>query len=551
MTDLTRRTFLAGSGLAAAGTLLAGAPGMARASTAPKIATVVTNGRVWTGCGPDAQAIAIDARGGIAAVGSNREISRLAGSGTETVDAGGNTVIAGIHDGHVHPTAVVQYLIYPTLDDAQLTLAEMQAQLQAFLDDPATVFPGGWLVVLGWNPVACPVDALPANKSYLDVLTTDRPIILRGSDGHNSFVNSKALELAGISASTPNPPGGQIVHEANGQPSGVLVDNAQGLVMSLIPEPTTEEQLPYMQQISWFMASKGITSFLDAWVSEESLQLYSALSASGGLLQRGQTALLVPQSLFDKPKQALAWARGLAQQYTATTGMRIRTVKIFLDGVMEYPAQTASLLQPYLDGDGQPTDNYGSLYVDNPTLAKLVTEFDRAGWQVHFHAIGDRAVRTGLDAFAAARKANGVTNGRHTIAHLQLIDPADYSRFAKLGVVPVWQLQWACDDYWTGPALQPYIGDARHARLYPAHSVQVTGSRMAGGSDWPVDPLSPWNQVATAVDRIGMGGLPESGAGGTGQPLDPDQALSLSTSLRLHTAGSAYQLHQDKTTGTL
>lgn len=551
MTELNRRTFLAGSGLAAAGAVLAGAPGAAQAATRGKIATVITNGRVFTGCGPDAQAVAIDARGCIAAVGSNREVGRLAGYGTEVVDAGGSTVIAGIQDGHVHPSAVVQYLIYPTLEDAQLTLEQMQAQLQAFLDDPNTVFPGGWLKVLAWNPVACPSDAMPANKSYLDALDTDRPIILQGSDGHNSYVNSEALRRAGITTDTDDPDGGQIVRLPNGEPSGVLVDSAQGLVTSLIPEPGVDEQLPYMQQISWFMASKGITSFLDAWVGEETLELYSALSASGGLLQRAQMALLVPDTLFNKPKQALAWARGLAEQYADVAGVRIRTIKIFLDGVMEYPAQTASLLRPYLDGDGNPTSNSGSLYVDNPTLAKLVTTFDRAGWQVHCHAIGDRAVRTGLDAFAAARKANGVTNGRHSIAHLQLVHPRDYARFAQLGVIPVWQLQWACDNYWTGPALKPYIGAARHARLYPAHGVAASRARMAGGSDWPVDPLFPWNQIATAIDRIGMGGLPETGAGGTGLPLALNQALSRRTALRMHTAGSAYQLHQDKATGTI
>jgi predicted amidohydrolase YtcJ len=550
MTDLTRRTFLAGTGLAAAGAVLGGAPGLAAASTR-SIATVITNGRVWTGCGPVERAVAIDGRGCIAAVGTNREIRSLATVSTEVVDANGSTVIAGIQDGHVHPTAVVQYLIYPTLDDAQLTLAEMQSALTGFLDDPATVFPGGWLMVLGWNPVACPSDALPANKSYLDAVSTTVPILLRGSDGHNSFVNSKALQLAGITAATPDPTGGQIVRLPNGEPSGVLVDSAQGLVTSLVPDPTTDEQLPYMQQISWFMASKGITSFLDAWVNEDKLKLYGALSASGGLLQRAQMALLVPSDLFGNPTQALAWADELATQYADISGVRIRTVKVFLDGVMEYPAQTASLLRPYLDGNGNPTDNYGSLYVENPTLARLVTAFDRAGWQVHFHAIGDRAVRTGLDAFAAALNANGATNGRHSIAHLQLVHPDDYARFAALGVVPVWQLQWACDDYWTGPALEPYIGARRHARLYPAHSVAVTRARMAGGSDWPVDPLYPWNQVATAVDRIGIGGLPESGAGGTGQPLDPHQAISLEQSLRMHTAGSAYELHQERSTGTI
>jgi predicted amidohydrolase YtcJ len=158
MAELTRRSFLAGSGLAAAGAVLAGAPGIARASGGTAtISTVITNGSVFTGCGPNAQAVAIDSRGRIAAVGTNRQIRGLAGYGTETVDAAGNTVIAGIQDGHVHPTAVVQYLIYPTLDDAQMTLAELQSTLTGFLTDPATVFPGGWLNVLGWTPSPTPM----------------------------------------------------------------------------------------------------------------------------------------------------------------------------------------------------------------------------------------------------------------------------------------------------------------------------------------------------------------------------------------------------------
>jgi hypothetical protein len=178
-----------------------------------------------------------------------------------------------------------------------------------------------------------------------------------------------------------------------------------------------------------------------------------------------------------------------------------------------------------------------------------VKAFDKAGWQVHTHAIGDRAVRTALDAFGAARKANGHKGNRHTIAHLQLVDPADYGRFAQLGVIADMQMQWACDDYWTGPAL--FIGEERHSRLYPAGSLLDAGARLAGGSDWPVDPLYPWNQVETAVDRIGLGGLPETGAGGTGLPLDPDQAIGLSDSLTMHTQSSAYQLHQDHETGSL
>jgi predicted amidohydrolase YtcJ len=556
---IDRRRFLTGSGVAAAGALLAGAPAIARAAGTAKpgsttAATVIKNGRVWTGKGTIADAVAIGGNGKIMAVGTNNDMTSLVGSKTVVLSAAGGTVISGIHDGHIHPRAVVPYLIYPWLEDAQLTVAELTSALNGYLADAATVYAGDWLNVLGWNPVACPIDA-PANKSILDGLannqTARHPIILRGSDGHNSWVNSIALQLAGITASTPNPTGGEIKRDASGEPTGVLVDSAQELVMKLIPVATPQEQLPYMEWISGYMATNGITSLQDAACDPDGLELYKLASQEGALLQRVQAALWLPQELFGSPKEALAWATNLKRQYAGVPWLTVRTIKIFLDGVMEFPAQTAAMLDPYLDANGVPTTNYGNLYVENPTLAKLVTTLDKNGWQVHLHAIGDRAVRTGLDAFEAARKANGPTQNRHVMAHLQLVHPTDYARFGTLGVIPDFQLQWACSDYWTGPALEPYIGAERHGRLYPAKSVLAGGGALAGGSDWPVDPLYPWNQVATAIDRIGLGGLPQTGAGGTGQPLDPDQALSLSDSLNMHTKGSAFQLHQEAATGTI
>jgi predicted amidohydrolase YtcJ len=550
---IDRRSFLAGSGAAAAGALLAGVPSVARAGGAKPTAaaTVIKNGRVWTGKGTIAEAVAIGTDGKIMAVGANTDMTNLVGSKTVVLSAAGGTVISGILDGHIHAPYVVQYLIYPTLEQAQLTLAQLQDKLRGYLADPNVVRPGGWLNVLEWNPVACPIDALPAQASYLDAVSTTVPIILRGADGHNSWVNTLALQMAGITASTPNPDGGQIVHNPDGSPSGVLVDTAQALVQSLIPEPSVQQKLPYMQMISAYMATMGITTYMDAYTTEESLQLYQALAGVNGNLQRVHAALRIPDGLLGSPSDALAWAIDLKQRYAGIPNVKIDVVKVFLDGVMEYPAQTAALLSPYLDASGSPTTNSGNLYVGNPALSKLVTAFDKAGWQVHCHAIGDRAVRTALDAFEVARKANPRSTNRHTIAHLQLIDPADYGRFAKLGVIPCFQLQWACDNYWTEEALHPYIGDERHSRLYPAKSVLAAGGALAGGSDWPVDPLYPWNQVATAVDRIGLGGLPEMGAGGTGLPLDPDQSIALSDSLNMHTKGSAYQLHQEGTTGTV
>ena len=556
MSQLTRRHLLGAAATgAAAGAVTTATGTAARASTRPgstQAATVIKNGRVWTGNGSIAEAVAIGEDGTIMGVGTSRAMGKYVGNRTVVLSAAGRTVISGIHDGHVHPTAVVEYLVYPTLDDAQLTLAAMQSALNGFLASPDTVFRGDWLFVLGWNPVACPVDALPAVKQYLDDLDNpqDRPIILRGSDGHNSYVNSRALQVAGIDDNTPDPNGGVIVRDAGGHATGVLVDTAQDLVTATIPSLTAEEQLPWFGAISGYMASMGITSFQDALVTPESLELYAMAGAQGLMRQRAQAMLLLPEEYFGNPAAGLAWAEGVAQAYGGTPWLSIRTIKIFLDGVIEFPAQTAALIDPYLDADGTPTGNRGNLYVDTATLSSIITVFDRAGWQVHMHAIGDRAVRTGLDAVAAARAANH-SAVRHTMAHLQLIDPADYGRFAQLGVIPDFQLQWACSDFWTNEALHPYIGDARHARLYPAQSVLSAGGALAGGSDWPVDPLAPWNQVATAIDRIGLGGLPSSGAGGTGLPLNPDQAISREAALAMHTKGTAHQMYQEARTGTV
>jgi predicted amidohydrolase YtcJ len=213
-----------------------------------------------------------------------------------------------------------------------------------------------------------------------------------------------------------------------------------------------------------------------------------------------------------------------------------------MDGVIEYPSQTAALVEPYLE-DGSPSDYYGELYIKSRAMGRLATVFDAADWQVHAHAIGDAAARAALDGYETAQRRNGARGNRHTIAHLQLVHPDDYGRFAELDVIPDMQLQWASRNVWTMGALRPYIGRERHKRMYPAKSLIDAGARLAGGSDWPVDPLYPWNQVQTAIDRLGLYG--------EGRPLHASQGISRRQSLRMHTTGTAYQLHQDRTTGTL
>ena len=548
MTTLNRRQFLGAGSAAAAGAAAATVPVFAQSASASgsqKAATIIANARVFVGDNANtmASAVAIGNDGRILAVGTNREVNKFAGYSTNVIDAAGGTVMAGIHDGHVHPMYGGLRALNPSLEDAVLTVAEVQDIVTTFLADPAFgTEPDSWLQVEAWNPAGTPSDTLP-HKDILDALSTARPIALSGSDGHNTWVNSKALQIAGVDKNTPDPAGGEIVRDVDGNPTGVLKDNAQGLVTQYIPSPTPEEMYAAFTSAFSQMAAGGITTIQDAWVEPWQLDFYASMSSNGDLLTRTFPAMLISTNGVSHPVRQLRKKKEIAAAYAGIPNLHFGSVKIFMDGVIEYPAQTAALLKPYLDENGVPTTNYGDLYADAASLGEFVRVFDKAGWRVHCHAIGDGAVRAALDGYEIARKANGNRSTRHTIAHLQLVHPSDYSRFAELNVVPDMQLQWATRNVWTMDALKPFIGQKRWERMYPAKSMLDAGAPLAGGSDWPVDPLYPWNQVQTAIDRMGLYG--------EGAPLGLHEAISRRQSLRMHTRGTAYQLHQEKQTGTV
>lgn len=546
MNTLNRRQFLAGAGATGAGLAAATIPSAAHAGLGQnKASRIIRNASVYVGDPRNtiADAIAIGRDGTIVGVGSYRSLKRYANSKTEVIDAEGGTVIAGLQDGHAHPMYAGLRAMNPSMDDAELSAADVQALVTTFLDDPTFGSePDAWLLVEAWNPAGTPTDTLP-HKDILDAINTSRPIALNGSDGHNLWVNSKALQIAGITASTRNPAGGEIVRDANGDATGVLKDAAQGLVTMHIPEATPEEMYDAFAWAYAQMAAGGITSIFDAWVEPWQLNFYAALADNGQLPQRIFPAMMVPTRAVSDPEAVLAKVTRLSAKFGGVPNLNFGAVKVFMDGVIEYPAQTAALIDPYTDENGNATDNYGELYVNAKTLGKFATVMDRAGWQVHAHAIGDGAVRAALDGYEIARANNGGTDNRHTIAHLQLVHPDDYGRFAELNVIPDMQLQWATRNVWTMEALLPFIGQDRHDRMYPAKSMLKAGARLAGGSDWPVDPLYPWNQVQSAIDRMGLYG--------EDSPLGPWEGISRRQSLRMHTSGTAYQLRQDGSTGTL
>ncbi|MGW1280446.1 amidohydrolase [Streptomyces tsukubensis] len=509
-------------------------------------ALVIHNARVFTGVRGEGvrEAVAVGRDGRVLATGPDRELRRYAGRDTEVVDARRGTVMSGIVDGHAHPVAAGAATLNPSLGYLELTVPRLRELLRGFLADPAHGGePDGWLVVADWNPVGLlPAGTVP-HRTILDALPTRRPIALLGTDGHNSWVNGRALELAGITATTPDPPGGEIERDAGGAATGLLKEEAQGLVHRLLPDHPIGQVVEATARALQQAAAQGVTGFLDASADEWHLDVYTELARTGRLPQRISAALRLDAHEIREPREGLRWLRETRRRYADVPRLDLRTAKVFVDGVMEYPARTAALLEPYLDGAGRPTDHRGELQLKPDDFARLAMLLDTEGWQIHAHAIGDRAVRVALDGYEAAQRAGGRRDNRHTITHLQLVHPADVRRFARLGVVASMQLQWAMRDTWTVDALLPYIGPERHRRLFPARSLERHGALLAGGSDWPVDPLGVWNQIRTAVDR--------EGADSDG-PLHPErEGIRRTSALRMHTAGAAHQLRADHRTGTL
>ena len=488
---------------------------------------ILSAGRVYTldESRPWAGAVAIR-DGRIAAVGTDEEVlSRFRG---QVFELGGRMVLPGFNDAHVHPTfggiQLMQCDLSGTASTAALTA--LVAACHAALPE------GDWLVGGGWELSLFP-DANPS-KDLLDAINADRPIFLRGSDGHSSWANSKALALAGIDAETPNPPQGIIERDENGAPSGTLRESAQGLVEAIVPPLTAEDRLEATRQAVALANQFGITSMIDAATSTDEWTAWQGLEAAGGLTARLVLSIPVSSPLTWTPDESLIRTedRGSGQR------LRRDAAKLFVDGVLE--GETAALLEPYL-GEGGGT---GMLILPADELAARVVALDAQGVQAHFHAIGDRAVRVALDAVEQAIERNGPYDNRHHISHLQLIDPTDYPRFAALGVTANFQPLWAYPDGYVTDINLPAIGAERVEGMYPIGSLERAGARIAAGSDWSVSSLNPLPAIETALTR-------QDPSGEVDGTLNVNEAVSLDTMLRAYTANGAWLMHQEDETGVI
>jgi predicted amidohydrolase YtcJ len=464
-------------------------------------------------------------------VGGSKGAAAYIGPKTKVVDLGGRMVLPAFQDAHIHPIAGgTSYSSSCTLYD----LTTKEAYLKKVTEYAAAHRDAPWIRGDGWVLPAFAPTGIPDRK-ILDAVVPGRPVYLESKDGHSAWVNSKALEIAGITKTTPDPAGGRIDRDPKtGEAVGGLQDSAMALVAEKIPPYTVDERKNGLRYALKMLARYGVTSFQDASVSQDDLEIYRALDASGEL-----TARVVASLWWERSQGLEQIARFLNQRRTYTRGnVRATTVKIMQDGVLE--AQTASLLKPYV-GKG---DQKGLSMVEPELLKKAVTELDREGFQVHFHAIGDAAIRQCLDAVEAARRTNGARDARHHMAHIQLFDPADIPRFRTLGVVANFQPLWAfADDYITELTL-PFLDAERQRFIYPIGSLLRSGAVIAFGSDWSVSSANPLEELEVAVTRMGPNGE-------TKTPYLPDERIDLRDALAAFTLDAAYVNFQDDKTGSI
>jgi predicted amidohydrolase YtcJ len=481
-------------------------------------------GRPW------ADAVAVRA-GRVAAVGPEVEVGALRGPATRVLRLDGGLVLPGFADAHVHTAASGLELAQCDLHGVEPEgYAAAVARYAADHPDASWVLGGGW--VMDTFGTAGP------RASALDAVVADRPVLLESTDGHSGWVNRRALELAGITLATPDPPRGVIGRDAAGEPTGVLHEAAVALVGDLAPEPDQAEWEAAIERGQAHLHRLGITAWQDAAVYPPMLAAYRALADRGRLTGRAVAA----QRWVAEDGQAQL-ARLVEGRDRGRAGrLRAGAVKIFADGIFENG--TAAMLDPYLDGDGRPTGNLGISMLEAEELAQVVTALDAEGFDVHVHAIGDRAVRDTLDAFEAAAAANGRRDARHQIAHLQFVHPDDRPRFRRLGVVANAQPYWSCLDGAMRELTLPFLDPEPAGRQYPWASLRRAGAVLAFGSDWAVSTANPLEEIEVAVRRVD----PEDR---DGEPFLPAERVDLPAALDAFTSGSAYALRLEAETGSV
>lgn len=467
-------------------------------------------------------------------IGTQAEVIKSIDESTEIIDLNGKMMMPSFHDAHAHPIWNGMDFLQCSVFDL-LTINEIQERIHACLDEDH-VKSSGWVLGAGLNAGLFP-SANP-NKSLFDEVSKDVPIYIEMSDGHNALVNSKALELAGITKETKDPFKGIIERDpVTGEPSGTLREpSAMNLVAGVLPSETSELRLNGLLYAQNLASTLGITSMIDAAVNEDYLMSFKSLADRGELKLRVTACIEYGRQHY---VQEFSGFEDLYQRRSEYDHPRINAncVKIFIDGVLE--GQTGAILEPYLD-----SGSYGQLYFSQDELNNAIARFDADNTQVMTHAIGDRAVRSVLDAYQHAIDSNGMRNNKHHISHLQLIHEDDISRFSELKISANFQAAWALPDEWITEINIPELGIERVNRMYPIRSIHDSGGIIVGGSDWAVTTMNPLIAIETAVTRKD----PSNRVQGT---LNENERMDLTEILKAYTINAANIMHQGHLTGSI
>jgi hypothetical protein len=516
----------------------AGVIHVAAQTPGPRADRVFVNGKVWTAdeARPYAQALAV---GGdrLLAVGSNDDVRVLAGPDTAVVDLGGRLVVPGFQDSHLHfPGRSVNEIDLHGIE----TLEEFQRALASFAKAHPSL---PWITGHGWGYSAFPNQTV--DKKYIDAVVADRPVYVTERDGHMGFANSKALLLAGVTRATPDPPNGHIMKGADGDPTGELKEAAQRLVGTLIPPESPDDQYAALLQHMDEAAAAGITSVQDAGTGLDVFPVFERAAAADALKIRFRFATpILPgegvaprnHALEKMPSEEdLATYRRLRETFRGPL-MKFGAIKGMLDGTVD--ARTAVMFEPYVGGGA------GIPFWEQDDLNKVVAVYDKQGFQVLLHAIGDRAISMALNAFEYAATTNGTSGRRHRIEHAEVPRLSDLRRWKRLGVIASTQAMFANPDATVLENFAVLLGPERSAHADSFRIYDDAEIVQAFGSDWGVFPFEPLPAIYCVVTRMTPTGTPPGG-------WYPDGRISVEAALRHYTRDGAYATFDEDVRGTL
>lgn len=502
---------------------------------------VFENGWIYTGLDEQPH------RGGVAIAGGRilttnpEEVTALAATARERVDLGGRLLVPGFQDAHVHPVIAGIELL-----SCDLTTCTTAEQTLDAIGRYAEAHPElDWILGAGWS-----MDAFPGGtptRQTLDAVVSDRPVFLENRDHHSAWANSRALDLAGVTAGTVDPTDGRIEREPDGSPAGTLHEGAMTLFDSVRPRATQEQAYAGLLAAQEHLIAQGITAWQDAAVGEfmgspDTVPVYQRALREGTLKVHVRGA-----QWWDREAGRDQLAPILARRDEAAAAhdphrFSLGSVKVMVDGVAE--SFTAAMHDCYLDHHGHTTENRGISFFDPEEMAQFVTALDAAGVQVHFHALGDRAATEALDAVERALTSNGQRGNRHHLAHLQVVRPEDVARFTPLAATANMQALWACHEDQLDELTLPFLADDAEQHHYPFGDLAASGAHLAAGSDWPVSSPDPLQAIHVAVNRVS----PETNR----PPLGPlRQRLTLAQALNAYTQGTARVNHLDDATGRI